>query len=53
MFSNRFIRNLPYVNIFISTCTLSFQTMVLYPLHNNLDKKLDIMIKNINNKVKS
>jgi hypothetical protein len=53
MFSNRFIRKLPYVNMFISTCALSFQTMVLYPWHNNLDKKMDIMIENINNKSKS
>jgi hypothetical protein len=53
MFMNRFIRKLPYVNMFISTCALSFQTMVLYPWHNDLDKKMDIMIKNINNKSKS
>jgi hypothetical protein len=53
MFMTRFIRKLPYINLSISACALSFQTMVLYPWHNDLDKKMNTMIKNIDNVSKS
>ena len=36
-----FFRNLPIINFCISSAALTFQVTVLYPWHNEINKKMD------------
>ena len=44
---NKINKILPAFNLIIGSTALAFQTKVLYPWHNDLDKKIDILNKKI------
>ena len=45
---NKINKLLPVVNLIVGLTGLAFQTQVLYPYHNDLDKKLNTLDKKIN-----
>jgi hypothetical protein len=44
---NKISKLLPVVNFIITSTAFAFQTKVLYPYHNNLDKKFDTLEKKL------
>jgi hypothetical protein len=47
---NNINKFLPLINLIIGTTALGFQTQVLYPWHNDLDKKFDSLEKKFDKK---
>jgi hypothetical protein len=43
---NKINKFVPLINLLIGSVALTFQVTVLYPWHNELDKKFDQLIKN-------
>jgi hypothetical protein len=49
---NKINKLLPLVNLIITSTAFAFQTKVLYPWHNNLDKKFDTLDKKFDSFIK-
>jgi len=47
LFKDFLKKNILYINFFTSISVFGFQTTVLYPCHNELNKKIDIISKDI------
>ncbi len=43
---NKINKFVPLINLLIGSAALTFQVTVLYPWHNELDKKFNQLIKN-------
>jgi hypothetical protein len=49
---NNINKLVPIINLVISSTALGFQIRVLYPWHNDLDKKFNDLDKKIDNLIK-
>jgi hypothetical protein len=49
---NKINKVLPVINFIITSTDFAFQTKILYPWHNDLDKKFDTLDKKFDSLIK-